>query len=71
MSGSTATHDRGVYTCRYQAPGGRRRIVAVDSSGRVVAHADVGDASRDTIVAHRLRELLDAIDPAPSLKIVR
>lgn len=54
--------ERGLYETRFPGPGGHKRLIAVDSGGRVVAHADLMPGAYRATVANRLRALLDAVD---------
>lgn len=65
-----ARKQRGIYT-ETSGADGYRRLVAIDSRGRVVAHVDLNGRSRETLAAHRLRQLLNATDPGPDLKLLR
>lgn len=71
VSGPSQQHPRGVFQQEYRGPGESEVLVCIDGSGRCLARICIPPRAKRGEVVTRLRLLLDALDPAPNLRLMR
>lgn len=65
------SHPRGVYEPEFSGPGGHPILLAVDSTGHLVAHVSIRDPDQRPDVIDAFRELLKRVDPDAKLTLVQ